>query len=171
MYALWLLPEPERETSLSQLIDRLSEEYGGPRFDPHLTLLGNLEGDEETLIARTSQLVARLKQFTLRTKSIECREDFYKSLFITIEASSALESARHSAEHLFNHVLFNHVVETVYMPHLSLIYGRQSEQKKESLAKGLIEEILFEFVVDRIRLVAAFGPVDKWKSVTELELG
>jgi 2'-5' RNA ligase len=166
MYALWLLPEPEKETSLSQLIDRLSEEYGGPRFDPHLTLLGNLEGDEKTLIARTSQLAARLKQFTLRTKSIEYREDFYKSLFITIEASSALESARHSAENLFNHM-----TETVYMPHLSLIYGKQSEQKKENLSKALMEEILFEFVVDRIRLVAAFGPVDKWKSVTELELG
>jgi 2'-5' RNA ligase len=166
MYALWLLPEPEKETSLSQLIDRLSEEYGGPRFDPHLTLLGNLEGDEKTLIARTSQLAARLKQFTLRTKSIEYREDFYKSLFITIEASSALESARHSAENLFNHM-----TETVYMPHLSLVYGKQSEQKKENLSKALMEEILFEFVVDRIRLVAAFGPVDKWKSVTELELG
>ncbi len=165
MYALWLLPEPEKQKSLSQLIDRLSREYGGPRFDPHLTLLGKLEGDEETLITRTSQLGTKLKQFTLRTKSIECREDFYKSLFITLEASSALEFARHSAENLFNHA-----AETVFMPHLSLIYGRQSEQKKENLSKALREEILFEFVVERIRLVAAFGAVDQWKTITEQPL-
>jgi len=165
MYALWLLPEPEKQKSLSQLIDRLSKEYGGPRFDPHLTLLGKLVGDEETLITRTSQLVAKLKQFTLQTKSIEYRDDFYKSLFITLEASSALEFARHSAEKIFNHT-----AETVFMPHLSLIYGRQVEQTKENLSKVLMEEILFEFVVERIRLVAAFGSVDPWKPVTELPL-
>lgn len=44
-FFLWLTSVGEGYDRVAELIDQLSERYRGPRFEPHLTLLGGLEGE------------------------------------------------------------------------------------------------------------------------------
>lgn len=40
MYAIWAVPEDDVEDRLQRLMEGLRSEFGGPAFDPHLTLVG-----------------------------------------------------------------------------------------------------------------------------------
>lgn len=40
MYAVWAVPEDDVEDRLGRLMEGLRSEFGGPPFDPHLTLVG-----------------------------------------------------------------------------------------------------------------------------------
>lgn len=40
MYAVWAVPEDDMEDRLVRLMEGLRLEFGGPPFDPHLTLVG-----------------------------------------------------------------------------------------------------------------------------------
>ena len=45
-FSLWLTPEGSTRDELASLIVDLAVEHGGPRFPPHITLLGSLIGEE-----------------------------------------------------------------------------------------------------------------------------
>ena len=60
-YSLWLIPEGEDGRQLADIIARLSERFGTPTFDPHVTLLGGLLGPEKELVTRISQITRSMR--------------------------------------------------------------------------------------------------------------
>ncbi len=64
-YHLWLTPGGEAHDCLAQLIDQLSQQYRGPKFEPHITLLGELEGEESILSEQVIELAKRLTPFVV----------------------------------------------------------------------------------------------------------
>lgn len=43
-YSIWLMPEGDVLDKFSKLIIKISDEYNSPRYQPHITLLGDLVG-------------------------------------------------------------------------------------------------------------------------------
>ena len=52
-YHLWVKPSGAVRDLLAQTIRELARELGGPVFEPHITLLGDLAGTEEEHIQRS----------------------------------------------------------------------------------------------------------------------
>jgi len=165
MYALWLMPYIKHRIKLARLINELSDEHGGPSFIPHITLLGNIEGDEKMLINQTFKLASQLKPFTVQIRSLEYLSEYYKSFFIRIEGSDLIDLARSKAQVLFAHKK----TSSDFMPHLSLIYGYQMDNIQELIKEMVQSEIETELLVDGCQLMAASGPPENWRTVTSLQ--
>ncbi|MCS7261648.1 MAG: hypothetical protein NZ765_12880, partial [Anaerolineae bacterium] len=91
--SLWLMPDTEWHHLLSRLIVRLSQQYATPRFDPHLTLLGNIAMERGEAIDRTAQLASRLRALEVVLKELSYRGEFFRALFLEAECTPALMEA------------------------------------------------------------------------------
>ena len=48
-FHLWLMPTGGTCERLAAIIRHLSQKHGGPLFEPHVTLLGGMEGEGEEI--------------------------------------------------------------------------------------------------------------------------
>lgn len=164
-YALWLLPDQAGTDSFTNLIDDLSNRYNGPRFAPHVTLLGRVTG-AETDLAKTSQdLAKRLRVLTLRPQAVAREAYYFRCFYVKLDQSAELEQAHKYAADAFG-------VDFVsdYLPHLSLIYGHLSREEKDKLRGEIEPRIPSDFIVDRLQLVHVTVSVAAWQVVTTCSL-
>src|SRR5262245_35383966 len=85
---LWLMPqEGESQRRLADLIASLAQRLGTPRFEPHLTLLGGLEGSEADIVERTGALARMLRPIELHLHAIEGSDEYFRCVFVTVEPS------------------------------------------------------------------------------------
>lgn len=157
-YSLWLEPGGDIAYKLKEQIRELSEKYETPKFSPHLTLLGSLEGSETELTSLTNTLASSSKVFTINLTKAGYRDRFYQSLFIHAEESSELMTLRNTAVGLFE------VAEQDgFMPHLSLMYGDISQNKKQRILNLIGREFYLQFKAKHIALVKTSGIPEDWK--------
>lgn len=159
-YSLWLEPEGNIGYRLEEKIQKLSKKHNTPEFDPHVTLLGNLTYGETELIQLTHTLANSLHPLELLLTKVDCGNSFYQSIFIRVEKSEGLRSARRLACKLFD------IDETDdYMPHLSLLYGDMSRGDKERIVNLMEREYQMRFTANFIRLVKTEGKPKDWKKI------
>ena len=62
-YSIWLMPEGKHYRLLNNTIYEFSKKYSTPSFLPHVTLLGDVEGNESDISNKTTLLAQNLKEF------------------------------------------------------------------------------------------------------------
>ncbi len=166
MFHLWLVPTGTVYDRLAGVIFDLSARYQGPQFDPHLTLLGRLEGEQEPLFDRTKQLARALHPFEVRLKDPGHESSYFRCLFLPVEPSPTLLSAHQQAKQIFNRQ-----ATSVFDPHVSLLYGLFSESLKQEIINSLPSDLPSTFPVTRLQLIRAdsTNPQD-WQVVETLDL-
>ncbi len=164
-YALWLLPDQVATEGFASLIDDLSNRYQGPRFAPHVTLLGRVTGAENDLQKTTEDLAQRLRVLTLRCQEIAREAYYFRCFYVRLEPSIDLVQAHEQAADAFG-------VDFVsdYLPHLSLVYGHLSRDEKDKLRGEIEPRISPDFVADRLQLVHVTVSVADWHVVTTCSL-
>jgi 2'-5' RNA ligase len=60
-YSIWIKPAGHMYEKLQQEIATQAKELGAPLFEPHVTLLPDIQGDQEQIIATMQQLAQDLK--------------------------------------------------------------------------------------------------------------
>ena len=55
-YYLWFKPSGMAYDILARTIRELAKQLGGPVFEPHVSLIGSLEGTEEELAQQTERI-------------------------------------------------------------------------------------------------------------------
>lgn len=163
-YSLWFRPSGEIASSLKRRIRELSEEYNSPAFEPHLTLLGGLKGDEEDLVQKTISLASLLKPFDIVLTKAGYRDRYFQSLFVHVQESEELKNARQKAEQLFGKS------GGEYMPHLSLMYGDFTQEQKERILNRMGREFHMRFTADSLLLIQTQGEPDRWKKSHTVKL-
>ena len=166
MFHLWFVPTGTVYDRLAGLIADLSARYDGPRFDPHLTLLGRLEGEEGILVDRTRQLAHMLHPFEVRLKEPGYEAQYFRCLFLPAEPSPPiLEAYQRAAQ------IFDRPSTSAFDPHVSLLYGLFPESLKREIIKGLPSALSGTFPVSRLQLIRAgsTNPQD-WQAVETLDL-
>ena len=126
-YSLWLMPELKVKNIFQTMINQLAKKYGGPVFEPHITLLSSFKGDEETLLKKTEILSQKLKSFKINFKEPRYLNEFFRSLFIAVDYSPELKIVRNIASKQFIYK------DKDYIPHLSLMYGNYSIESKKKI--------------------------------------
>ena len=161
MYALWLTPDAENRQLLSKHIGQFSEKYQSSQFEPHITLLGKITGDETELIRSAQSLANDLRCIDVNARHLDTDDIFYKRLFLKIEPSVRLDQAYQQASRLFE--LSD---EYQWLPHLSLLYSEQTISEKDLLSLGE-----FDLKLNCLQLISAFGLPEEWKILLSIDLG
>lgn len=164
--SLWLVPEGEAGARLRALIDRLALRHGTPAFEPHLTLLGGLEGPEAETRPPAGEVAARLRPFLVRLGALRHRDEYYRSLFAEAQKSPELLSARRAAEEAFGRAPDPH-----FLPHVSLLYGDVPASAKEALIAEIGPELRVTFRAEALFVVATDGEPADWRPVARQPLG
>ena len=163
-FHLWLVPTGEVSDRLAGVVSDLSASYHGPEFKPHLTLLGKLEGEEESLADLTKQLARALHPFEVRLKKPGHEAHYFRCLFLPVEPSPTLLAAHRRAKQIFDGT-------SAFDPHVSLLYGLFSESQKQEIIKTLPPNLPDSFPLSRLQLIRAesTNPQD-WQVVKTLDL-
>ncbi len=159
-YTLWLMPKDKNYQRFANLIKRLAREYNAPVFEPHVTLLGDIELPEAEMIKRTQQLVQGQKSFAVTSKQIDYEDFFFRALFVRAELTEPLQNLHNLAKKIFEMNIFP------YMPHLSLLYGDYPQEIKEKIIQEIGREQSAQFEINSIFLIKG-GKVKVWKIVQE----
>ncbi len=165
VYSIWIQPTGEVCSELSDIISRLSREYSTPAFEPHITLLGELVGQEEELVSRTRQLAIQLHPYVVELEDVDGLDEFYRCLFVHIKETDPVMAANAQARKLFRRKS-----DGKYMPHLSLLYGDLKPTTKEEIKASLGKTIRWNFPVDRIHLVSTYGNTKDWYHLGEFTI-
>ncbi len=159
-YHHWFKPAGKAHAILSRTIRDLAHELDAPVFEPHISLIGNLEGTEEDLIEKTRELAGRLEPFTAVLTEPSYRDTHFQCLFMVVERTAPLMNAYAIASEFF------HKPHQEFMPHLSLVYGSYSEARKKFVMEGLPADVATSFGVTGLILVRADSPDPKhWHEI------
>ncbi|ONK81971.1 uncharacterized protein A4U43_C01F34790 [Asparagus officinalis] len=134
VYSVWALPPPEVSDRIKALTATLRSEFGGPQFDPHITVVGAIRLTRESATRYLRTASESLSPYAARVAAV-ARGFFYQCVYLLIEPTpEVLEAGAHCSKH------FGYEAPTPYMPHLSLLYGDLTEEEKEK-ARKRVEEL------------------------------
>ena len=162
-YSIWLMPAGNIKDQLKNTIYSLSTDFGGPIFEPHITLVSSFVGNEEDLIQKTEIISKKIKPFKIFFDRIAYLDNFFCSLFLMVKVNIELELARNIACDELN---WN---DNHYMPHLSLIYGNYSKKEKEKMI-STVDNIPDWFLVDYIYFASNDEINLEWKVIQAFDL-
>ncbi len=164
-YSIWLRPTGTVGEELAREIEQLSREFAAPLFPPHVTLIGGLNDDEDTLRARTRELAAQLQPFPVQLGAVDYLNEFHRALFVRVLKTAAVEHAHARAR-----ALFGRLDDPEYMPHLSLLYGDFPSGVKTEIIARLGPTLDRCFQVTRLDLYSTLGPTRDWYPLGEFAL-
>lgn len=162
--AVWIRPTGDALDRIAKAIRLVHARGGGPQVQPHVTLLSGMETTRESAETKLKRLALRMKPFTIRLGRIDWRDDYFRSLFATVEPSEELAKAQRDA-----YDVFEMKPAPRFEPHLSLLYGDIDETLKRELAAESGGSLNVAFDVTAVDLVNASRgvPVTAWRTIGE----
>ena len=164
-YALWLAPDEAASIQLQSVIDQLAASYSGPRFAPHMTVLGWVRGEEEELAEKTASLAAGLAPIEVKATGFAGAPYYFRCFFAPLESSAPLRRAVGDAAHHFGTS-----AGMDHTPHVSLPYGQIDREEKKTVPQQIGQKVPRRFTLDRLQLVRMSVSVSAWEIVTESPL-
>lgn len=165
-YHLWLKPSGPPYNVLARAIRELARELGAPVFEPHMTLLGHLEGSEDDHRRRTELLARELSPFPIVLTDAAHGDAYFQCLFLRVQQSSAVMDAHARACRAFDRPT------GAYMPHVSLVYGLYPDARKQAIIAGLPAALRTSFAASAVYLIKAASEDPKdWHEVLGVSFG
>jgi 2'-5' RNA ligase len=164
-YSVWLIPSADAYSRLLGLITQLSKDYGGPLFDPHVTLIGGVLGSNEEIVSKTLRLASLLEPFTIELENLGYSDEFFRCVFIRVKRSEEVMGAYSRAQDVFRLPR-----DPQWMPHLSILYGDFSSGMKAKIIQRIGSEFALSFVVTTVRLMLTEGRPEDWRRVRTFSL-
>lgn len=166
-FSLWFILPGDARVRYRALIERLSARLGTPVFEPHITLLGGLTGEEEGLRQRTRALAGAIGSFEARLLEAKWLDEYYRCLFVEVALSRALLDAHETARKVFDQRL-----EGGFYPHLSLVYGDLKAPVKETIVEEIGRYFDESICIEELALYdTSGGTPSTWRCVERRRLG
>jgi 2'-5' RNA ligase len=164
-YSIWLMPSGKINEELKKTISKLSHEFAGPVFLPHVTLLGNLDSDKQELLSHTQQLAAHIRPFQVTLTTVDFFDEYFWCLFLRTQETAPLLEAEREAR-----MIFHREQDPNFMPHLSLLYGNFELLTKKQIIEAIGHEFNISFSVRHINLFSTTGKPMDWYRVQKFVL-
>ena len=161
-YSIWMIPKNSAYSTLSSIIARISKEHNTPIFRPHITLIGEIKGDETDLAAKTEQLASQISPFTVIPLQINLHNKYYRSLYLKLKETKELIEANQKAQEIFNK-------KENFFPHLSLMYGNIPTLKKLDIISNL-EKINNDISINALYFYSTKGGIENWHEIKKFNL-
>ena len=164
MYAVFLLFEKNDKEYLTQIISKLSNQYGSQFFTPHVTVYGLVDTSLEELDEIILNSIEGIKSFNIEKNIISFSDDFWKTLFIEFKPNdNMLEINKNLTQHLSKFAKYE------FKPHASLIYKEMSNDEKQKLSETI--QIKNSFKIIGIGIEVYSERIEEWKIIREHQLG
>ncbi|KAI4370997.1 hypothetical protein MLD38_019278 [Melastoma candidum] len=125
-YSVWAVPPEDVSQRLRCLMAGLRAEFGGPEFDPHITVVGLVSLTEEDALSRFRAACEGLKEYEAVVEGVGTGSIYWQCVYLLIKPTEEVVAA---SDHCCRH--FGYLRSSPYMPHLSLVYGDISDEEKK----------------------------------------
>ena len=149
-YAIWLMPTGEAYQRLSGLIGDLGTQYGGPIFEPHITLLAGLSVAPELMGEKMVQLASGFSPFSVHLTTPGYQDHYFQCFYMHVDLSSELKHLYSEAQQIFDQS-----ESQPFMPHVSLLYGTFPSDAKRGMASGLPQDVPKTFEITAFHVLQA----------------
>ncbi|KAK7400205.1 hypothetical protein VNO78_11405 [Psophocarpus tetragonolobus] len=153
MFSVWAIPPEEVGGRCAKVMSGLRSEFGGPQFEPHITVVGAMKLRPEEALARLESACKALRPFQVTVDGVSTGSFFYQCVYLRLRPDPhLLETSAHCCTH------FGYTNSAPYMPHLSLLYGDLSDEAKQKAQEraNAIDHALalagFTFQITRLAL-------------------
>src|SRR3989338_2483853 len=163
-YSICTIPPDPIYYQIKATIDQLSKRYQGPQFDPHMTLLGEIEADLSELEQKVKKLATGLSKLELSLGPVSFSTTYFQSVFVRINSTAKLMQLNIDAKKLFD------MENNVFMPHISLLYGDHSMTAREEAASK-VQLPQSSFVVNEFIITPATSDPSEWKHSATISFG
>lgn len=163
-FAIWLIPDGKEFHLLKSYIQNLAVQYSTPPFDPHITLVGQIEVKEEDILCRIIPFINTTHTFKVELTNIAYHHDYYKCLFLKVKESEILLKIHAQAAKIFS------IPEKEFMPHLSIMYGNLEKDEKDKITKEIDIMMPINLNIKFIRITSVNGTPMNWYTVREFSL-
>lgn len=168
MHSIWLMPDRPGKERFSATITSLSRELGSPLFEPHLTLLGDIEANPDVTKRVCSNLLDGFVPSNGMAVGAEGEESYFTSLFLAIKVPPKIVQLRKDLA-----AALRHGNPGIFRPHISLAYGPIANHVRKNLATELAKQYRdYEFGFSRISIVNASQaiPLGEWREIYSFRL-
>lgn len=87
VYSVWALPDDETEPRFRKLMEALRSEFSGPRFDPHVTVVGATSLTAEEAKKMFESACDGLKAYTATVDRVSTGTFFYQCVFLLLKST------------------------------------------------------------------------------------
>lgn len=164
-YSIWVIPPEPIYSKVKTTINRLSGTFGGPPFDPHMTLLGEIDRDLLEIQQKVKKLVISLDTLELSLGPVSFSTTYYQSVFVRVNSTAKLLELNLRAKKLFD------IQNYVFMPHMSLLYGNHDMVTREKAAAS-VDLPSSSFIADKLTISLTSSDDPKyWEIVATIPIG
>ncbi len=155
MYSIWVESSSKQLTQIKKVIKTLSEEENKDYFEPHVTLVTNLNSEHSAM--NVFDKISK-KRFDITFDTIQEGTTYFQRLFLTSTDNTKFQ----------NSIIDIEGWPSLWIPHLSLFYG--NELPKSYPSKDFDNLIPVTVTFDTLVLSETGPIVSKWKEITTLFL-
>ncbi|KAK4259497.1 hypothetical protein QN277_005822 [Acacia crassicarpa] len=162
-YSVWALPTEDVRERMKKLMSGLRSEFGGPEFEPHITVIGAISLTSGDALKKFRSACEGLKAYNATVDRMD-REWVYLLIHPTPQVVE-------TSDHFFSHFGFNR--SSPYLPHMSLLYGDLSEEerkKAQERANALDDVSGLKFQICRLALYKTDTKdktLESWKEIAD----
>ena len=155
MYSIWVESSSKQLTEIKKVIKNLSEEENKDYFEPHVTLVTNLNSEQSAMDVLNK---IPKKRFDITFDTIQEGNSYFQRLFLTSKDNTNFQ----------NSIIDIEGWPSLWIPHLSIYYG--NELPKSYPSKDFDNLIPITVTFDTLVLFETGPIVSKWKEITTLFL-
>ena len=155
MYSIWVESSSNQLTEIKTVIKTLSEEEDKDYFEPHVTLVTNLNSEQSAMDVFNK---IPKKRFDITFDTIQEGTTYFQRLFLTSKDNTNFQ----------NSIIDIEGWPSLWIPHLSIYYG--NELPKSYPSKDFDNLIPITVTFDTLVLFETGPIVSKWKEITTLFL-
>ena len=156
MYSIWVESSSKQLTEIKKLIKTLSEEEDKDYFEPHVTLVTNLNSEHSAMDVFNKM---PKKRFDITFDTIQEGTTYFQRLFLTSTDNTNFQTS----------IIDIDGWPSLWIPHLSLYYG--NELPKSYPSKDFDNLIPATVTFDTLVLSKTGPLVSEWKEITTVNLG
>ena len=156
MYSIWVESSSNQLTEIKKVIKTLSEEEGKDYFEPHVTLVTNLNSEHSAMDVFNKM---PKKRFDITFDTIQEGTTYFQRLFLTSTDNTNFQTS----------IIDIDGWPSLWIPHLSLYYG--NELPKSYPSKDFDNLIPATVTFDTLVLSKTGPLVSEWKEITTVNLG
>lgn len=167
-YSIWLLAREDQQQVLRAAVEALADRHDGHRFEPHVTLQGDLAMRAGDAVALLDELAASTPVQHWPVLAVESTGHFFRALYLRLGAGSAFERLLRQCE------AHSGTAEGLSpYPHLSLAYGPARGDAASELAQLTSDMSGRALVFDRVALCRSskLVPIADWRLLDVRPLG
>ena len=163
LLTLWAIPKKEEIPLFLSAKQTIDNKLEGPPFPIHMTLASQFELNLSKVKDLEEKMANEIEPIEIVYKGYGMKDYFFQAFYVKVDLNESLQVTRSK---ICN---FLEIENEEFMPHLSLYYGKQDPEKKQSLLTEL-PYIEGSFVAETFYLVS-FDPINiEWKILNSIHL-